>query len=246
MSNNPNELNMIGHLDELRSRLIQTLVTFLLWMVIAFIFVKDIYDILVSDMERKLIILGPSDVMWVYFMIAGVVAITLTIPVAAYHIWKFVQPAVPTAAQRSTLIFIPVLTLMFILGISFGYFILFPMVLHFLNEMAAGSFETMYTAQKYFTFMIHMTVPFGLLFEMPVVVMFLTKLGILNPAKLAKARKVSYFILVVVAVTITPPDIMSDILVIIPLFLLYEASLTISKMVYRKQLQSQSESSLAA
>jgi sec-independent protein translocase protein TatC len=243
---NPNELNLSEHLDELRSRLIQTIVTFLVWMLISFVFVKDIYEVLVSNMDRKLIILGPTDVMWVFFMIAGIMSLTLTIPVATYHVWRFVQPAVSLSTQKATMNYIPALTIIFILGISFGYFILFPIMLKFLNKISADTFEMMYTAQKYFTFMIHMTLPFGLLFEMPVVVMFLTKLGILNPNRIIKARKISYFILVVVAVTITPPDILSDILVILPLFLLYEVSLTISKMVYRKQqLENQSKKNQA-
>lgn len=225
----------------MRARIIRTLIAFLVSMVAAFIYVRDIYQWLVRDMDQKLVVLGPSDVMWVYFMIAGVVAIAVTLPVAAYQTWKFVQPAVPEQAQRATLLFIPSITLLFLMGICFGYFILFPMVLHFMNEMAADVFATMYTAEKYFTFMIHMTVPFGLLFEMPAIVMFLTKLGILNPNRLAKARKLAYFILVIIAVTITPPDILSDIIVIVPLFLLYEISITISKVVYRNQLKMQNE-----
>ena len=238
---NQNEQNLLGHLEEMRTRIIRTLIAFLVSMVAAFIYVRDIYQWLVRDMDQKLVILGPSDVMWVYFMIAGVVAIAVTLPVAAYQTWKFVQPAVPEQAQRATLLFIPSITLLFLLGILFGYLILFPMVLHFMNEMAANDFAAMYTAEKYFTFMIHMTVPFGLLFEMPAVVMFLTKLGILNPHRLAKARKLAYFILVIVAVTITPPDILSDVIVVVPLFLLYEISITISKFVYRNQLKTQNE-----
>lgn len=225
----------------MRARIIRTLIAFLVSMAAAFIYVRDIYQWLVRDMDQKLVVLGPSDVMWVYFMIAGVVAIAVTLPVAAYQTWKFVQPAVPEQAQRATLLFIPSITFLFLTGIFFGYFILFPMVLHFMNEMAANDFATMYTAEKYFTFMIHMTVPFGLLFEMPAVVMFLTKLGIVNPHRLAKARKLAYFILVIVAVTITPPDILSDVIVIVPLFLLYEISITISKFVYRNQLKMQNE-----
>lgn len=238
---NQNEQNLLGHLEEMRARIIRTLIAFLVSMVAAFIYVRDIYQWLVRGMDQKLVILGPSDVMWVYFMIAGVVAIAVTLPVAAYQTWKFVQPAVPVQAQRATLLFIPSITFLFLLGIFFGYFILFPMVLHFMSEMAANDFATMYTAEKYFTFMIHMTVPFGLLFEMPAVVMFLTKLGILDPNRLAKARKLAYFILVIIAVTITPPDILSDIIVIVPLFLLYEISITISKIVYRNQLKMNNE-----
>lgn len=233
----PNDQSLIGHLEEMRSRLIRTLVAFLVAMAAAFIYVKDIYGWLVRNMDQKLVLLGPSDVIWVYMMIAGVVAIAITLPIAAYQTWKFVTPAVPKNAQRAALVFIPNISLLFVIGICFGYFILFPMVLHFMNQMAANEFVTMYTAQKYFTFMIHMTVPFGLLFEMPAIVMFLTKLGILNPVKLAKARKLAYFILALIAITITPPDILSDIIVIVPLFLLYEISISISKMVYRNQLR---------
>ncbi|MFD2614330.1 twin-arginine translocase subunit TatC [Paenibacillus gansuensis] len=238
---NPNELNLVGHLEELRSRLIRTLIAFLVSMAAAFLYVRDIYQWLVGDMDQKLVVLGPSDVVWVYMMLAGVVAIAVTLPVAAYQVWKFVQPAVTEQARRATFLFIPGVSALFLTGIGFGYFILFPMVLGFMNKLAAEDFATMYTAQKYFTFMIHMTVPFGLLFEMPAVVMFLTKLGILNPNRLAKARKMAYFILVIVAVTITPPDILSDIIVIVPLFLLYEISITISKAVYRKQLRAQGD-----
>lgn len=232
----PNQMNVIGHLEELRTRLIRTLLAFLVSMAGAFLYVRDIYLWLVRDIDQKLVVLGPSDVVWVYVMIAGIVALTVTLPIAAYQTWKFVQPAVPEAAQRATLLFIPGIALLFLIGIGFGYFILFPMVLHFMEEMAGDEFAAMYTAQKYFSFMINMTVPFGLLFEMPAVVMFLTRLGVLNPLRLAKARKLAYFVLVVVGVTLTPPDILSDIIVIVPLFLLYEVSIGISKVVYRKQL----------
>ena len=89
--------------------------------------------------------------------------------------------------------------------------------------------------------MINLTVPFGFLFEMPAIIMFLTRLGIINPQRLAKSRKISYFFLIVVSVLITPPDFISDILVIVPLVLLYEFSVTLSKIVYRKKLILESE-----
>ncbi|MFC4776544.1 twin-arginine translocase subunit TatC [Paenibacillus sp. GCM10023252] len=239
---NRNEQSVFGHLEEMRGRIIRTLIAFLVSMTASFIYVRDIYHWLVRGMDKQLVVLGPSDVMWVYLMISAVVATAVTIPVAAYQVWRFVQPAVPKEAQRATLIFIPSLTVLFLIGIAFGYFVLFPMVLHFMNQIAEKDFTTMYTAEKYFTFMIHMTVPFGLLFEMPAVVMFLTKLGIVNPARLAKARKLAYFLLVIIAVTITPPDILSDLVVIVPLILLYEISITISRVVYRKQVKASVDS----
>ncbi|WP_050183138.1 twin-arginine translocase subunit TatC [Domibacillus robiginosus] len=233
------DIQLIEHLEELRQRIVKTLAAFLFFLVIAFIFVEDIYHWLIKDLDGKLAILGPSDILWVYMMISGVGAIAATIPVAAYQTWRFVEPALTKEESRVALHFIPGLFLLFLTGIGFGYFILFPIVLGYLTALSSGQFETMFTADRYFRFMLHLTLPFGFLFEMPLVVMFLTRLGIINPVRLAKARKACYFALVVVSILITPPDLVSDILVIIPLLLLYEVSITISKVVYKKRLVSQ-------
>lgn len=235
------EMNLVDHLDEVRSRVIKTLIAFLVSLIAAFIFVQDIYHWLVRDLDDKLAILGPSDILWVYMMISGVFAVAVTIPVAAYQIWRFVVPALSKEERKITLSFIPGLFILFLIGISFGYFVLFPIVLSFLTTLSAGQFETMFTADKYFRFMINLTLPFGFLFEMPLVVMFLTRLGILNPIRLAKARKLSYFLLIVVSILITPPDFISDILVIVPLLVLYEISVTLSKYVYKNKIVAEIE-----
>ncbi|MGM0924167.1 MAG: twin-arginine translocase subunit TatC [Bacillota bacterium] len=229
------DIQLIEHLDELRQRIIKVLLAFILFFVGAFIFVQDIYNWLIRGLDEKLAVLGPSDILWVYMMISCVFAIAATIPAAAYQTWKFIAPALTKDESKVTLRFIPGLFILFIIGICFGYFVLFPIVLGFLMSLSAGQFETMFTADKYFRFIINLTLPFGFLFEMPLVVMFLTRLGILNPVRLAKARKLSYFVLIVVSILITPPDFISDILVIIPLLVLYELSVTISKVVYMKR-----------
>ncbi|CAH0304639.1 MULTISPECIES: twin-arginine translocase subunit TatC [Bacillaceae] len=230
--------HLIEHLDELRQRMIKTLIAFVIFFVGALVFVEDIYSWVISDLGRDLAILGPSDILWVYMIISCVFAIAATIPVVAYQTWKFIAPALTKEERKVTLRFIPGLFILFIIGISFGYFLLFPIVLGFLTNMSAGQFEMMFTADKYFRFMINLILPFGILFEMPLVVMFLTRLGILNPERLAKTRKVSYFFLVVVSIMITPPDFISDMLVIIPLLVLYELSVTISRIVYKKKIVS--------
>ncbi|HZG55338.1 twin-arginine translocase subunit TatC [Paenibacillus sp.] len=229
------EMHLTEHLAELRKRLIITLSVFLAALCGAFIFVEDIYAWLTRDLDGKLQVLSPSDPLWVYLMIAGVFAIAVTIPVAGFQVWRFVAPGLRPAERRTSLAYIPALAVLFLLGLAFGYLVIYPMVLQFLAGLS-GPFTTSYTADKYFRFMINMTVPFGILFEMPVIVMFLTSLGVLNPLRLAKMRRVAYLVLTVTAVTITPPDPVSDILVIIPLFLLYEISVGLSRFVYRKRL----------
>ncbi|MDZ5474047.1 twin-arginine translocase subunit TatC [Bacillus sp. 31A1R] len=231
------DIHVIAHFEELRKRLMITAITFLLFLMVSFVFVKDIYHFLVKGLDFKLAVLGPSDILWVYFMLASVVGIAATIPVAAHQLWLFVKPALSKKERKLTLSYIPALFLLFITGISFGYFILFPLVLKFLITLSGDMFTTFFTTEKYFTFLIHLTLPFGLLFELPVVVMFLTTIGIINPVMLQKSRKYAYFALIVTAVLITPPDFISDFLVTIPLLLLYEASISLSKMVYNRKMK---------
>lgn len=229
------DMDLIGHFDELRKRLIIILAAFMVLFIAAFVYVQDIYQWLVQDLDVQLAILGPSDILWVYLMLSCVVAISGTIPIAAYQIWLFVRPALKDTERKVTLAYIPSLFLLFIVGISFGYFIIFPIVYQFLLSMSEDMFMTFFTTEKYFQFLLHMTLPFGFLFELPVVIMFLTSLGVLNPYRLQKIRKYSYFVLILTAVLITPPDFLSDILVVIPLIFLYECSVLLSKVVYKRK-----------
>lgn len=232
---NQKELNLIEHLEELRKRIIVVLIAFLIFFVGAFVFIQDIYQWIIRDFDGKLAVLGPSDILWLYMMLAAVVAIAATIPIFVYQTWRFIVPGLTKQESKIILSMIPGFSLLFIIGIGFGYFVLFPLVLGFLVNLSADQFETMYTADRYFKFLIHISLPFGFLFEMPLIVLLLTRLGILNPVRLAKARKVSYFVLIVVSIAITPPDIISDFLVTVPLLLLYELSVGISKIVYKKK-----------
>jgi sec-independent protein translocase protein TatC len=235
------ELNLVDHLEELRKRIIISALAFVVFFIVGFIYVDDIYKWFVRDLDVKLMVLGPSDIIWIYFMLATVVAVAGTIPVLALQIWLFVKPALRPVERKITLSYIPALFFLFLIGLSFGYFVIFPMVLKFLVNMGADMFVTNFTADRYFSFIMNMTLPFGVLFELPVVVMFLTSLGIINPFVLSKIRKYAYFVLIIIAIVITPPDFMSDFVVTLPLLLLYEISINLSKFVYRKRLKKQQE-----
>lgn len=236
------ELQLVDHLEELRKRIIISALAFVVFFIVGFIYVDDIYKWFVGD--TKLLVLGPSDIMWIYFMLAGVVALAGTIPVLALQIWMFVKPALKPIERKITLSYVPALFILFIVGLAFGYFAIFPMVLKFLINIGQEMFVTNFTAERYFSFILNMTLPFGVLFELPVVVMFLTSLGIINPFVLAKVRKYAYFVLIIIAVVITPPDFMSDFVVTMPLLLLYEISINLSKFVYRKKLKKEQDNEL--
>jgi sec-independent protein translocase protein TatC len=238
------ELQLVDHLEELRKRIIISALAFVAFFIVGFIYVVDIYNWFVRDLDVKLIVLGPSDIIAVYFMLATVIAIAGTIPVLATQIWLFVKPALKPLERKITLSYIPALFILFVIGLAFGYFIIFPMVLKFLVNMGADMFVTNFTADRYFRFIMNMSLPFGVLFELPAVVMFLTSLGIINPFVLAKIRKYAYFVLILIAIVITPPDFMSDFVVTLPLLLLYEISINLSKFVYRKKLKKEQEDEL--
>src|SRR5690625_1557097 len=170
-------VDVVAELTELRKRIFITLGAFLAFLFVSFLFVNDIYHWLVKDISMPLAVLGPSDILWVYVMIATVVAIICVIPVAAYQTWRYVSPALTERERKVTAAYIPLLSLLFVVGILFGYFILFPIVMHFLLSLSEDMFTTFFTTEKYFKFLLHMTLPFGFLFELPVVVMFLTSLG---------------------------------------------------------------------
>ncbi|CAG9608191.1 twin-arginine translocase subunit TatC [Pseudoneobacillus rhizosphaerae] len=235
------ELNLVDHLDELRKRLIISAVAFVAFFIVGFMYVEEIYAWFVRDLDVKLIVLGPSDIVWIYFMIATLIAIAGTIPIIALQIWLFVKPALKPIERKISLSYVPALFILFIVGLAFGYFVIFPTVLNFLVELSGDMLVTNFTADKYFRFIMNMTLPFGVLFELPVVVMFLTSLGVINPYVLTKIRKYAYFVLIVISVVISPPDFMSDVLVTIPLLVLYEISINLSKIVYRRKLKKEKE-----
>lgn len=234
-------MTYIGHLTELLRRLLKVLIFFVLALIAVFIFASPILEWLKQDPAAKQInwyAFHLTDAIRVYLQIAFVGAVALTIPFLLYQLWRFVAPGLEEKERKGVLLFLPFALLLFVLGIMFAYIVLWPMVVRFLLLMAdqVGANQLIGIAQ-YFSFLFNLVLPFGLIFELPLIVMFLTYIGIITPATLKKTRKISYFVLVVVATCITPPDMISDILVSVPLILLFEMSLFLSRLVYRKRLK---------
>lgn len=235
------EMNVVGHLSELRNRLILTAIIFIAFFILAFIYVKDIYHFFVKDLTFQLNITSPGDIIWVYFTMAGIVALSFTLPVLATQVWLFIKPALTPSERKASLPYIPAVFLLFAGGLVFGYIIFSKLILPFLLSLNNGMFNELFTVDKYFRFMFHLVLPFALFFEIPIVSMFLTSLGIVTPDFLRKIRKYAYFILVIAGAALTPPDFFLQLVVAIPLFILYEASIYFSGIVYRKKLKKQEE-----
>jgi sec-independent protein translocase protein TatC len=229
------EMAITEHLGELRNRLLWTFAFFIIFFIVGLIFVEDIYRFFISDLDFDLVVLGPSEIFWIYIMIASVVAITATVPFFCLQTWLFVRPGLTAKERKVTLAYVPAVFLLFILGLLFGYFIVQKLLLTFLIDLSEGMFVNMFSADKYFRFLLSFTLPFAFFFEVPIVAMFLTSLGILDPKLMKKIRKYAYFVLVVLGTILSPPDFIFDLIVIVPLIALYEVAIVMSKLVYRKK-----------
>lgn len=172
-----------------------------------------------------------------YMKFAFLIALVLVLPFVFFQLWSFIKPGLSEKEQRATLKYIPFALVLFLMGLSFSYFVIAPMAYEFTTSVSRslGLIET-YGVMQYITFLFNILIPISLLFELPLVIMFLTKLRVLNPLRLRKMRRIAYFVMIFIGTVITPPDVISDILVSIPLLVLYEVSIFLSGNVYKKQL----------
>ena len=229
------EQTIIEHLSEFRKRLIVTIIFFIIAFLISLVFCSNIYKLLTASFNQKLVVLGPNDILSIYLILAGICAFSLTLPFASYQIWAFVRPALEEREAKVVLSYVPATFILFIAGLCFGFFFITPALLNVLLSFGDDLFNIQLTANSYLTFIIHTSLPLGIIFELPVIVAFLTSLHILTPQYLIKNRRYGYFILLVLAVVLTPADFISDLTMAAPLILLYEASILVCKYIYNKR-----------
>ncbi len=230
------KMDYMNHLQEIRKRIAYTFIYFFITIILGFIVANPIIHWLKPDvLEWNMFAL--LDALSVYIKVATLIGFALSFPFFLYQIWAFIRPGLKEKERKIALRFIPISFLLFALGLSFGYFVLFPMILQFMVNITAASGASLVLGLKqYFSFLFGIIVPVSLLFELPVIVIFLTRIGILNPLRLSKFRKFAYLLLVIIAALITPPELITEILVAIPLIILYEISVWLSRIVYKKQL----------
>ncbi|MDQ6419425.1 twin-arginine translocase subunit TatC [Paenibacillus sp. LHD-117] len=233
-------MSFLEHLVELRKQIIVIAIVFAVCTGIGIGVAPLILDAIksappASRMEWNAF--SPFDGVRVYMVIAMVLALALTLPVALALIWSFVKKGLYPHERAATLRYIPYSVICFVAGISFGYFVVLPMSFSFVNKISENLHLTeTYGVAEYFSFMMNIVLPVAAAFELPIVVMFLTRIGLLTPQRLKRSRRYAYLILVVVSNLMTPPDFVSDFLLLIPLILLFEISVWLSSSVYRKRI----------
>lgn len=232
-----NSETLIAHLVELRSRLLNSFLGWLLVFICLFPWASDLYALLAQPMLAKLPQGGQmiaTDVTTPFFVplkVAMMAAFVIALPFILYQFWRFVAPGLYAHEKKLVLPLIVASTLLFFCGMAFAYFAVFPVVFGFITAAAPAGVAVMTDIDKYLSFVMGMFLAFGVTFEVPIAVVVLARMGIVSVEKLREFR--SYVIVgaFVVAAVVTPPDVVSQFMLAIPLWLLYEAGVVVAAWI---------------
>lgn len=162
----------------------------------------------------------------------------LAFPYILWELWKFISPALYKKERKNVSVFIFVASILFFLGVLFGFYVIIPMSINFCATFSVSKMiQNQFTIDSYIGMMKTSVIASGLFFELPIIIYFLTKLGLVTPSFLRKYRKYSVVIVLIIAAIVTPPDVVSQIIVAIPMLLIYEASIFISVFVHKNKLK---------
>lgn len=248
------QMSFLEHLEELRWRIIKGMIGIVVGVIVAFIF---------SDFVIDAVLLGPTKASFFMYDIIKVDAIDLTLqsrklpgqfftfwgmlfisgfiigsPIFIYQIWAFIEPALETKEKWKTIVSALFITLFFLIGVAFGYLILVPFALQFFasfNISASGIVRNDFDINEYFSSLAMWVISCGLIFQVPIVSYALSKIGILTPAFLRKYRRHALIVCLVMAALLTPPDPISQVLIAMPLAVLYEFSIWVSYIAGKRR-----------
>jgi len=258
------EMSFWEHLEELRWHLVRSVIILLLLAIGAFIMRKFIFDVIIltpkdpdfityrafcalgkwltldslciGTVPMEIINIQMSGQFLTHVYVSLMAALVVAFPYLLWEIWSFIRPALLPKEKKYSKGMVFFSTVLFMIGMLFSYFLIVPLTINFFSSyQVSASVSNTITLSSYISTVVSLTLATGLVFELPIVVFFLTKVGILTPAFMKKNRKYVLVILLTIAAIITPPDIFSQILVTIPLMLLYEFSIIVSARVLRNK-----------
>ena len=239
MSNDERKLSVLGHLGELRQRLIRSVIAVVITSTLSFIFYRQIFDILIRPAQGiNLIFIEMTEMLGTIMRVCLVSGIILAMPYLTYQLIMFVSPALTRRERRYVYLILPWIALMFAAGVIFTYFILLPPAIRFLVTFGSDIATPQIRIENYISIVTRLLLVVGLIFEMPVLTTFLARLGVIKSKWLADKRKIAIIFAFILAAAITPTfDPINQSLVAIPLIVLYEMSIWLAKLVQRKETQ---------
>ncbi len=264
------EMSFFDHLEVLRWHLIRSAIAIVIFMSLAFTYYDFIFDTIIMGPKkadfwtyRMMCIIGNKFHLWADFCVTKIpiriintemagqftlqinsallIALILGFPYLLYEIWRFVKPALTDIERKSASGFVFYATLLFALGVLFGYYIVSPLSINFLaNYTVSPEIENTITIDSYLSSVATLSLGSGIIFELPIVIFILSKIGIMTPQFMRSSRRYAVVIILIIAAVITPtPDILTMLTVSAPLFLLYEISIVIAARVHKKKMKAE-------
>jgi len=235
------KLPITEHLEEFRWRLIKCLGAVGVGFLSSYAFSKQIFNFLVAPLVKimpensHLIYTSLPEAFLTYLKVSFFAGLVLSTPVILYQIWKFIMPGLYEMERKYVVPFVIVATIFFGIGVAFAFYVVFPFGFKFFLGFSTDDIYALPTLREYLSLSIRLLLAFGITFELPVFIFFLAKLGIVNHQMLRKQRKYAMIIVVVMAAVLTPPDVISQVLLAVPLLALYEISIWVAYMVRKPE-----------
>ena len=230
----------IEHLEDLRKRLLVSLIAVGIGFIICYLFSKEIFEFLMMPLHRALpsgatmIFTTPAEAFFTYMKVGLLAGVFAASPIVLYQIWLFVAPALYSKEKKYVIPFVCSSTILFVGGAAFGYFVIFPLSAKFFMSFTTDFIQPAPRLKESFSFCAMLLLTFGLTFELPIFILFLSKLGVLDARMLARNRKYVIILIFIVAAILTPPDPLSQVMMAVPLVALYEVSIWVAKIFGRK------------
>lgn len=235
------KLPFTSHLAELRTRLISSFIAVGIGFLVSYAYVEQIFEFLMAPMIQAmpagstLVFTNLTEGFFTYFKLALTSGICLAFPVILYQLWRFIAPGLLEHERRYALPFAISVTAFFLLGTAFCYYVVFPSIFRFLMSFSSDILRPMPSIKEYLSFSTKLLLTFGLIFEFPPIVFFLAKVGVLKGSWLVRQRRYAIVLIFVISAVITPPDVVSQILMALPMMVLYELGIIIAKVFGKKE-----------
>jgi sec-independent protein translocase protein TatC len=241
------KLAFTSHLEELRKRIVICVCAIALGFLVSYFFSEQIFAILVRPLKEALpsdstlIFTGLPEAFFVYLKLAFFAALFLASPVILWEVWCFIVPGLYDNEKKYVYPFVFFSTIFFVSGVLFGYFIVFPVAFKFFMGYSSELIKPLPSVKEYLSFSCKMLLAFGIVFELPLFILFLTKIGIVNESMLRSKRKFAILGIFIAAAVLTPPDVVSQVLMAFPLIVLYEISILVAKFFGKKGEEEEEE-----
>ena len=233
---NPNarEMTLVGHLGELRRRIVVSVIAVVAGTLAAYFYIDELMRFVTAP-AGKLYFMSPAEGFFAYLKLAVFAGFMLALPVVLWQVWAFVAPALTSGEKKWAFIMVPGAVLLFFTGVAFAYLLVWPAAVKFFLGFGSESLQPMLSLGQYLSFLFSFILPFGIIFNLPLALLVLAKMGIISSNFLAKQRRMMILVAFIVGGIITPtPDIFTQTMMAVPIILLYEASIWAVKILLRK------------